>query len=1110
MRTRKNTDILHMMIMGMMIVSIVLSLTGCPSDIPTTTVNAALYPFLDFTLDMATDEYVAKVIQGAKLTKLEIPGEILRNGKLVRVSVFGGYEDPADNATLKTLKLSPEIGEIAAGALNGASNLESVDFGQDSKLETIGKEAFRGTSLTRLDLPRQVMTIGDYAFADSKITDVTMSARTTATGNSGRHLFDNQTLENVTITGSGVDGDDTVGKLFNFTKHDIKVKRVRIGGGISTIDSGAFESNSSLESVDLSESEVTEIGNHAFNKTSIITLVVPEGVEEFYWNSVMNCTFLKTVTLPSSLKRTTQSIPSSVTGIDVTYRLYLTEDAPEPIATVTVSYDPAKGAAEQADVAVELAKHITTREGFELAGVKAIGGTNALSSVNADKDGFTGRIPVDLLKDSQALPSYYPHRLCLTWVDGNLEYTPIAAGYEVKLKSGARPSRVEILGNYKGLPVTKVADSAFRNCTTLTEAVLPSTIKEIGDHAFEGCKALASDIKDLIPSGVESVGESAFYGAGKVKGDPSLSSIKNLTKLGKEAFYGCEGLTGSVVLPSINIPEGAFNGCSGITQVTVPQGCHEIKKNAFLDCTALEEVVFKTKPNDGLTIGMGAFSGCGKLSTTNDGNVTVNGKLALPEGLVHIEDSAFHGGTYHAVSLPSTLTTCSGEHIFQPAGIAPKLDVTIPANLTKTTSTYNTATLFGASTTFGTVTVIPGKTDTAVGDMFQSKPLEKLVLKEGITEITQEAFIGTGLEDVTIPDSVTKLGKKCFDTSTLTTVTLPAHLTVDNTKYPFGVFYSSNVSEVTIRGTDKANGKTVGPMFYSFSKLEKVTVGAGIETIGELAFSDCTNLTTVTLPAGLETIGENAFFMCTSLSTINLPVGLKSIGVSAFTSCTSLTYDIANFLPSSVTTIGLSAFNDCSNITGTPNLSQVTDIGPAAFGECTGLSGIVELPAVETIPYGIFYRCTGITGIKLDEKTKTIGYNAFQDTGITQVDLTHVEYVGNRAFSGVPLDNPVTIPKGLKFDLVDNTFKSDTILDIKVDYSGSLSGMPWTSFKYTVGNGSQTLEDMLIQGEKLSQADRGNYKLQPADGSATKALSSITMATLLKDTYYRTGTILPI
>jgi len=66
-----------------------------------------------------------------------------------------------------------------------------------------------------------------------------------------------------------------------------------------------------------------------------------------------------------------------------------------------------------------------------------------------------------------------------------------------------------------------------------------------------------------------------------------------------------------------------------------------------------------------------------------------------------------------------------------------------------------------------------------------------------------------------------------------------------------------------------------------------VTIPAGVTSIGNWAFSGCTDLTSVTIPTGVTSIGNNAFYRCTGLTSVTIPAGVTSIGSWAFSDWTS-------------------------------------------------------------------------------------------------------------------------------------------------------------------------------------------------------------------------------
>lgn len=82
-------------------------------------------------------------------------------------------------------------------------------------------------------------------------------------------------------------------------------------------------------------------------------------------------------------------------------------------------------------------------------------------------------------------------------------------------------------------PVTKIRREAFKYLESVTEAVIPSGVVEIGYYAFSGCSSLVSiSLSDSLAV----IGEGAFMDCRNLK---SVAIPSGVSRIEPMTFYGC-------------------------------------------------------------------------------------------------------------------------------------------------------------------------------------------------------------------------------------------------------------------------------------------------------------------------------------------------------------------------------------------------------------------------------------------------------------------------------------------------------------------------------------------------------------------------------------------
>ena len=219
-----------------------------------------------------------------------------------------------------------------------------------------------------------------------------------------------------------------------------------------------------------------------------------------------------------------------------------------------------------------------------------------------------------------------------------------------------------------------------------------------------------------------------------------------------------------------------------------------------------------------------------------------------------------------------------------------------------------------------------------------------------VTAVSDEGFRNrSGLTSITIPNSVKTIGHAAFQgCSGLTSVTIGNSVeTIEGMAF----YNCSGLTSITIPNSVKTIGSYA---FHGCSGLTSVTIGNSVETISDypiddnLTFRGCDNLTDINVNSGnahyssingvlYDKNASTLIFCPVKKTSLTIPNSVETIGWMAFYNCSGLT---SITIPNSVKTIEDGAFQKCSGLISVTIGNSVETIEDRAFVSCLKLETI--------------------------------------------------------------------------------------------------------------------------------------------------------------------------
>ena len=235
-----------------------------------------------------------------------------------------------------------------------------------------------------------------------------------------------------------------------------------------------------------------------------------------------------------------------------------------------------------------------------------------------------GKTPV-----SWGVESDYSVGLKYSLNDDENSYTVVGIGY-------CEDTDLVIPATYRGLPVTAIGSNAFESVRSFKSVSIPASVTTIGEYAFAHCGV--TSVTFATNSQLTTVDRYAFFSSSSLQ---SIALPDGVTTIGVAAFNGCNNITSISIPDSITTIEDRaldFNSSAftvynnakylgnstnpylvlvkaidtSLTTCDIHTGAKIILIFAFDNCTSLKSV---TIPNSVTTICNAAFYYCNSLST---------------------------------------------------------------------------------------------------------------------------------------------------------------------------------------------------------------------------------------------------------------------------------------------------------------------------------------------------------------------------------------------------------------------------------------------------------------------------------------------------------------
>ena len=322
------------------------------------------------------------------------------------------------------------------------------------------------------------------------------------------------------------------------------------------------------------ECKITGIDDNAFFRNgNIKSVTIPEGYSHIGYNAFQFCSYLSSVSVPSTLVAIDSNafMGTAITSFTI----------PSKVKMLGSFVFTACSNLKTLNINTTIIKEIPTGLCNQCSSLNNVIIPSSIKRIN--QIAFSNCTSLTSISIPSSVTEFGEEAFYNTpWLKNHAKTNLLVIQNNIVIDGSSAVRNVSIPSNVKG-----IADSAFANNRAIQQVTMPSSVTAIGTSAFKGCTNLATV---TLSKNLKAIPDSCFNGCKYLR---TINFPDNIETIGLSAFLNCSDLR-TFRFPNKlkTIGNAAFENCKMLGEISNVKGASNYKIDgfAFENCLNLKKI----------------------------------------------------------------------------------------------------------------------------------------------------------------------------------------------------------------------------------------------------------------------------------------------------------------------------------------------------------------------------------------------------------------------------------------------------------------------------------------------------------------------------------------